>query len=670
MTKYWSTLFLFLLVGVAKAQQTAKDEFLHKLKTYRAIDSLSIEEKFDYYNNRIKKARAINNDEWCAYAYYQKGFLFYLLRIHTDSTKHSYEKSLYFAKKSNEAILLSQVYGKYGRFLAIQEENKDALAYSDSAIIASKKIDYKYGIHYGYYTKSRIHIALGDYDQSLQDIFNAKTYATSLSDSIQVVKRLASVYLYNKNYEQSESYHKQAIQLSLLQKRKRDSSIALQWMGNLADLYNRMDLQKQRKQQLDKSLKFSRYVPHEVYMRANVLNQLANYHLKVTKQLDSSKYFLNTIDHELPEIHELNFLANVNATKGNYYLENKQYEKALGFYIKTYDFYKTANHLEKTKNVALQLSSLYEKNQNDKLALAYFKEYQQANDSITNKEEIERFKEIELNNQFEKEKLETQLAYQEELSGKQKIRNWLVFGLLSILGIAGFYSISYQRKKKQTRLLEEKNDIISKQLEEKKLLIREIHHRVKNNFQIVSNLLELQSNDIEDKRARDLAEEGQSRIRSMALIHKRLYENEDLLIQMDDYVRKLVTDISASYGSTHTCVVKYQLTNHNFDIDTAIPLGLIINELVTNAFKYGLHSQNPELSIIMTNDANGSHILEVRDNGVGLPESFDPKKATSIGLYLVRLLSKQLHGLMTYEYDNGSIFKVEFKDTRARMKVA
>ena len=72
----------------------------------------------------------------------------------------------------------------------------------------------------------------------------------------------------------------------------------------------------------------------------------------------------------------------------------------------------------------------------------------------------------------------------------------------------------------------------------------------------------------------------------------------------------------------------------------------------------------------MTNDANGSHILEVRDNGVGLPESFDPKKATSIGLYLVRLLSKQLHGLMTYEYDNGSIFKVEFKDTRARMKVA
>ena len=659
-----------LLFFTSSIAQTAHAQFKSKIASYKAQDSLSPIQKDQYYNSNIVASRKTNNHESSAYSYYHKAFNLYVLRKPVDSVYFSLDKAVFFAKKDEEHILLSNLYSKYAQFLAIQENNQQALQYSDSAIVASKEVNYNYGIFSTYSTKSRIHVSLGNYDSSLENAFKAQEYASNKQDSISILKRLAYIYLYNEDYEQSKIYHKQVIDHSLINKTKIDSAYALQWMGNLADLYNQMDLQDQRKQQLDKSLQFSSYVPQEPYMRANILRQLADYHLKIASQIDSSSYFLNTIDKELPEIKELNFLADVNETRGDFYLKKDDYSKALEYYKETYTYYKGVNHLEKTKNIALQLSALYEKTQNDKLALAYFKEYQRANDSITNKEEIERFKEIELNNQFEKEKLQTQLAYQEELSGKQKIRNWLVFGLLSILGIAGFYSISYQRKKKQTRLLEEKNEIISKQLEEKKLLIREIHHRVKNNFQIVSNLLELQSNDIEDKRAKELAEEGQSRIRSMALIHKRLYENEDLFIQMDDYVRKLVTDISASYGSTHTCVVKYQLTNHNFDIDTAIPLGLIINELVTNAFKYGLQNQNPELSIMMTNDTNGKHILEVRDNGLGLPESFDPKKATSIGLYLVRLLSKQLHGLMTYEYDKGSVFKVAFKDTRARMLVA
>jgi two-component sensor histidine kinase len=253
-----------------------------------------------------------------------------------------------------------------------------------------------------------------------------------------------------------------------------------------------------------------------------------------------------------------------------------------------------------------------------------------------------------------------------------------LYTILIVVLVSAFLIVIFvlYRVFKQTKALKIKNqqikeqrDAIQKKEKEKALLLKEVHHRVKNNFQIVSSLLELQTRGIEDEQALKLAEEGRSRVKSMALIHQKLYQNEDLLIDFDTYIQSLVKDISTMYAKDKAPEVHVDIPNFKFDIDTAIPLGLIINELLTNTFKYGFDADHPELHIQLKKMDNEDYVLEVKDNGQGLPEGFDFDNARSLGLRLVRRLSKQLQGYTRYAFDQGASFSVTFKDTIARAAI-
>ena len=253
-----------------------------------------------------------------------------------------------------------------------------------------------------------------------------------------------------------------------------------------------------------------------------------------------------------------------------------------------------------------------------------------------------------------------------------------LYTILIVVLVSAFLIVIFvlYRVFKQTKALKVKNqqikeqrDAIQKKEKEKALLLKEVHHRVKNNFQIVSSLLELQTRGIEDEQALKLAEEGRSRVKSMALIHQKLYQNEDLLIDFDTYIQSLVKDISTMYAKDKAPEVLVDIPNFKFDIDTAIPLGLIINELLTNTFKYGFDANHPKLHIQLKKMENEDYVLEVRDNGQGLPEGFDFDNARSLGLRLVRRLSKQLQGYTRYAFDQGASFSVTFKDTIARAAI-
>ena len=254
-----------------------------------------------------------------------------------------------------------------------------------------------------------------------------------------------------------------------------------------------------------------------------------------------------------------------------------------------------------------------------------------------------------------------EIKYQQEKSN-------LYFVIASLIAVLLLISVLVLiRKGKQAKLLNNKNLIIEKSLKEKQLLLKEVHHRVKNNFQIVSSLLELQVKGIEDSKAKELAEEGKSRVKSMALIHQKLYQNDDLLIEFDEYIKSLVKDISTMYGNDKNPKINLDVPDYKFDIDTAIPLGLIINELITNAYKYGFGTDSQILDISMKKEDDSSYLLEIKDNGKGLPANFDFAKAKSLGLRLVRRLSKQLHGKTNYSYDSGSKFSIRFKDSKVRL---
>jgi two-component sensor histidine kinase len=247
--------------------------------------------------------------------------------------------------------------------------------------------------------------------------------------------------------------------------------------------------------------------------------------------------------------------------------------------------------------------------------------------------------------------------------------------LVSLVLIALIFTLF--KKTKQQKILKEKNgeikyqrDQIKEKEKEKSLLLKEIHHRVKNNFQIVSSLLELQTKNIEDEKALELANDGKNRVKSMALIHQKLYQNEDSLINFDEYIRQLVKELTSLYATNLDIKTNINTEDISFDVDTAIPLGLIINELITNAYKYAFSNEHENVLTISINKENDNfYKLVVSDNGPGLKNDFNYKKAKSLGLRLVNRLVRQLQGTLNLNNTKGANFEILFKDTYLRSQI-
>lgn len=213
---------------------------------------------------------------------------------------------------------------------------------------------------------------------------------------------------------------------------------------------------------------------------------------------------------------------------------------------------------------------------------------------------------------------------------------------------------------------------IKASLKEKEVLLKEIHHRVKNNMQIISSLLRLQSWHIKDKKMREMFNVSQDRIKSMALIHEKLYQSKDLVrIDFSDYMRSLTDNIFSIYRTGVDSVdIKLDIKEFYIDIDTAIPLGLIVNELVSNSLKHGFPKERMwgergksrgEILLSLCSDDEGRVIFVIRDNGVGLPKDFDFRKSESLGLKLVNDLVDQLEGSIEHQRGKGTFYKIAFK---------
>jgi PAS domain S-box-containing protein len=197
-------------------------------------------------------------------------------------------------------------------------------------------------------------------------------------------------------------------------------------------------------------------------------------------------------------------------------------------------------------------------------------------------------------------------------------------------------------------------------LNEKVLLLREIHHRVKNNLQIIISLVNLQMRQIDDERLKKVMAETQNRVRAMALVHEKLYQSEDISrIDLASYARFLVTHLFAFYGvNSRQVVLNIDIGKITIDINTAIPLGLIINELASNALKYAFpDGRTGEITITVTRDGLALHI-QFRDNGIGIPETLDWKNTQSLGLRLVNTLVDQLNGTVELDRHAGTFFSM------------
>lgn len=212
---------------------------------------------------------------------------------------------------------------------------------------------------------------------------------------------------------------------------------------------------------------------------------------------------------------------------------------------------------------------------------------------------------------------------------------------------------------------------IKRSLHEKEILLKEIHHRVKNNLTVISSLLNLQSRYIKDKDDLKMFMESQSRAKSMAIIHQKLYSSQDLKhIDFEDYIKTLARDIFDVYVHNPSEIhMFFDVEDIKLDINTSIPLGLILNELLTNTLKYAFPNNEPGVSenfdgkvTVKLHKRNEGYRLIVEDNGVGLPEDFDLNNNSSLGMQLINTLTQQIDGHVSYCSNNGTRFIIDFKD--------
>jgi len=235
---------------------------------------------------------------------------------------------------------------------------------------------------------------------------------------------------------------------------------------------------------------------------------------------------------------------------------------------------------------------------------------------------------------YEDEKKEAQIALQDAQLSQERFKFWALLGGFLIALIAGLFLFQLARK-------------LRKRNEEKEFLIKEIHHRVKNNLQILSSLLHLQSRQITDDTALSAVREGQNRVDAMGLIHQKLYMGDNVAkVEMKEYLEQFGQNMLDSFGIEDERIkLEYELQPLYLDVDTAIPLGLIINELVTNALKYAFPDGRAGVIHIALWKNEQNHLcLKVSDNGVGQVNALKDGKSTSFGTNLVQMLSKKLKG--------------------------
>lgn len=225
-----------------------------------------------------------------------------------------------------------------------------------------------------------------------------------------------------------------------------------------------------------------------------------------------------------------------------------------------------------------------------------------------------------------------------------------------VLSWAGIHFDITERRRNENR--------IEASLKEKEVIIKELHHRVKNNMQVISGFLQLQSQYIEDQDSVEKLEECQNRVKTMALVHEKLYQTKYLgYINAREYIESLISDLMNSYVLDTHISMNIDIENVNINLDTAIPCGLILNELITNSIKYAFRDrESGSISVGLHLSQDHFFTLDVRDDGMGLPKNLDIANASTLGLQLVAVLVRQLGGEMHVEGNSGARFFITFPE--------
>lgn len=515
---------------------------------------------------------------------------------------------------------------------------------------ASEEIIYKttaynnyalYNLKQGNLAKSAI-----NYQKAIEHSKNDFTKFSTLVSGINVFEMMG-------NIEMMKNYIDQAIEIGERNKYKAVNGPLAMYRSNYLVLQGDLD---GAKRELTKAMNHEPQFDKRAHYE-ELLTTAKKYYAAIDDWISFEK-LLEKIDSKLRDFGSTNTsfyhlaLANIAYHKAEY-SEAEEYSK------KSIDIAKKINHRIKLRDATKLLSQIYEKKQNHKLALKYQQGAEQLTEDIFRDNQAQNV--IYLNAVFEKKQQDLQIKVlnQENVLNKAKIdiqNRRIIYGGIA-LALFAFFSMLLLRLYKK---VSSQKEVIASALSDKDILLREIHHRVKNNLQLVSSLLTLQGRSISDNTAQIAIQEGKNRVRSMALIHQDLYNRENLKgISVKEYLEKLTLELFTTYKITSEKIdLKLDIDDIELDVDTMVPLGLIINELLTNSLKYAFEGK--ENGILRVNlKKNGDKVnLEISDNGKG----YDPAeiRENSFGTTLINALTEQIEGEMTSNLTNGTSVNIQF----------
>ena len=340
-------------------------------------------------------------------------------------------------------------------------------------------------------------------------------------------------------------------------------------------------------------------------------------------------------------------LGDIDFNTKNFITALEYYEKAHASYINLNDYHHATNTLNSIGETYKELGDFA-------MALKYKAQFY--NESL----------------KFEKEKNERSLRENElqlnivsnekSLARKNNQQIILLIIISLVLILIGFIYHNYKLKQTSNLKLENVNQELNTKNQQNELLLKEIHHRVKNNLELVKSLIALQSAQLEDSDTKDAMIASQNRVQSMGIIHQKLYQGDNLgSIEMKDYFLNLGEGILDTFNADEKVKIEYAMDNLELDVDTAVPIGLIVNELLTNALKYAFpENLKGNISISLSKSNPETLTLKVVDNGIGKITGLSPK-GTGFGSQLIKLLTQQLNGEMTEENQNGTSVLFHFK---------
>jgi len=344
------------------------------------------------------------------------------------------------------------------------------------------------------------------------------------------------------------------------------------------------------------------------------------------------------------------------------YTETNQLNKAIPYAKKGEELAKEIGSFEQQVNLYASLSNMYTAKQEPSLALKYAKLQLQFSDSLAN-ENSQRIQN-EMTTRFETENLNdkiTLLTNTNKLKDaeieKKKTQQYLFIVLvLSSIIIIGLLFFVLRTKNKSQKQLLQKNKIIENALDERGILLKEIHHRVKNNLQIISSLLSLQSGYGNSISTEELVKQSESRIKSMALIHEKLYQTENFKeIDLNEYLQSFLEQLSEIlFFKEKNIEYVINVETIHIEIDKLVPLGLIVNELITNTVKHAFKNKANGIITITGKHVDENYTLSIKDNGEGMPLGFSLDKSKSLGIRLIKGLVNQIQAKIAIQSVPGS----------------